>query len=87
MKTFEELWAELNKKALERDSSSGTVKLLDAGMHEIGKKIVEEASEVWMAGEYESKEALALEISQLLYYLQVAAIAKGIDLTDIYKEL
>ncbi|MEN9735303.1 MAG: phosphoribosyl-ATP pyrophosphatase [Actinomycetota bacterium] len=87
MKTFEELWAELNKKALERDSGSGTVKLLDAGMHEIGKKIVEEASEVWMAGEYESKEALALEISQLLYYLQVAAIAKGIDLTDIYKEL
>ena len=87
MKTFEELWAELNKKALERDSSSGTVKLLDAGMHEIGKKIVEEASEVWMAGEYESKEALALEISQLLYYLQVAAISKGIDLTDIYKEL
>jgi phosphoribosyl-ATP pyrophosphohydrolase len=87
VKTFEELWAELNKKALERDSSSGTVKLLDAGMHEIGKKIVEEASEVWMAGEYESKEALALEISQLIYYLQVAAIAKGIDLNDIYKEL
>lgn len=87
MKSFDELWEELNAKALTRDPNSGTVKLLDSGIHEIGKKIVEEAAEVWLAAEYQSKEAVALEISQLLYYLQVVAIAKGVDLRDIYKEL
>jgi phosphoribosyl-ATP pyrophosphohydrolase len=87
MKSFDELWEELNAKALTSDPNSGTVKLLDSGIHEIGKKIVEEAAEVWLAAEYQSKEAVALEISQLLYYLQVVAIAKGVDLKDIYKEL
>jgi phosphoribosyl-ATP pyrophosphohydrolase len=87
MKTFDELWSELTKKALSNDPNSGTVSLLEEGVHAIGKKIVEEAAEVWMAAEYESKEALALEISQLIYYLQVVAIAKGVSLEDIYKEL
>jgi phosphoribosyl-ATP pyrophosphohydrolase len=87
MKSFDELWQELSIKSTSGDSNSGTVKLLEQGIHAIGKKIVEEAAEVWMAAEYESKESTALEISQLLYYLQVVAIAKGIDLEDIYKEL
>ena len=87
MKSFEELWLELNKKALSNDPNSGTVALLEDGVHAIGKKIVEEAAEVWLAAEYESKEALALEISQLIYYVQVVAIAKGVSLEDIYKEL
>lgn len=87
MKSFEELWLELNKKAISNDPNSGTVALLEDGIHAIGKKIVEEAAEVWLAAEYESKEALALEISQLIYYLQVVAIAKGVSLEDIYKEL
>ena len=87
MKSFEELWLELNKKAISNDPNSGTVALLEDGVHAIGKKIVEEAAEVWLAAEYESKETLALEISQLIYYLQVVAIAKGVSLEDIYKEL
>jgi phosphoribosyl-ATP pyrophosphohydrolase len=87
MKSFDELWSELLAKAEAGEPNSGTVKLLEEGIHTIGKKIVEEAAEVWLAAEYESKEALALEISQLLYYLQVVAIAKGVDLKDIYKEL
>ena len=87
MKSFEELWLELNQKAISNDSNSKTLALLEDGVHAIGKKIVEEAAEVWLAAEYESKEALALEISQLIYYLQVVAIAKGVSLEDIYKEL
>jgi len=87
MKSFEELWNELNAKVARGDASSSTIKILDEGVHAIGKKIVEEAAEVWMAAEYEGNDALALEISQLIYYLQVIAIAKGIDLSDIYKEL
>lgn len=87
MKSFENLWNELNQKASSNSPNSQTVKLLNEGIHAIGKKVVEEAAEVWMAAEYESKEALSLEISQLLYYLQVIAISKGLSLDDIYKEL
>lgn len=60
---------------------------MDAGVHAIGKKIVEEAAEVWMAAEYETDEQLAEEISQLLYHVQVMMIAKGLSLEDIYEYL
>jgi phosphoribosyl-ATP pyrophosphohydrolase len=63
------------------------VRALDAGIHAIGKKIVEEASEVWMAAEHEENEALALEISQLIYHLQVLMLARGLSLDDIYRKL
>ena len=60
---------------------------LDAGIHAIGKKIVEEAAEVWMAGEYQSDDETAEEISQLLYHLQVLMLAKGLTLQDVYRHL
>ena len=87
MKTFDELFAELATRAAERPEGSGTVAQLDAGVHAIGKKIVEEAAEVWMAAEYESKDAAAEEISQLLYHLQVMMLAKDISLEDVYRHL
>ena len=86
-KSFEQLFPELNRRAVERPEGSGTVKALDAGVHAIGKKIVEEAAEVWMAAEYESKAAAAEEISQLLYHLQVLMIALDLDLDDVYAHL
>jgi phosphoribosyl-ATP pyrophosphohydrolase len=87
VKTFEQLYAELADKAATRPEGSGTVAQLDAGVHAIGKKIVEEAAEVWMAAEYESDEAAAEEISQLLYHLQVMMVARGIGLDDVYRYL
>jgi phosphoribosyl-ATP pyrophosphohydrolase len=87
VKTFDSLYAELAAKAAERPEGSGTVAQLDAGVHAIGKKIVEEAAEVWMAAEYESDEAAAEEISQLLYHLQVLMVAKGLSLEDVYRHL
>jgi len=87
MKSFDSLWAELNQKAMERPEGSSTVAALDSGIHQMGKKIIEEAGEVWLAAEHESDEALALEISQLLYRLQVLMIARGISLEDVYKVL
>jgi phosphoribosyl-ATP pyrophosphohydrolase len=87
VKTFDELFAELSVKAETRPEGSGTVAELDGGVHTIGKKIVEEAAEVWMASEYESEEAAAEEISQLLYHLQVMMIAKGLSLQDVYRHL
>lgn len=74
-------------KAQTRPMGSGTVAELDSGIHSIGKKIVEEAAEVWMAAEYQSEAELAEEISQLIYHLQVIATAKGLALNDIYKYL
>jgi phosphoribosyl-ATP pyrophosphohydrolase len=87
VKTFDDLFAELTDRARTRPEGSGTVAALDAGVHSIGKKVVEEAAEVWMAAEYESDERTAEEISQLLYHLQVMMIARGIGLDDVYKHL
>jgi phosphoribosyl-ATP pyrophosphohydrolase len=87
VKTFEELWVELNDKAQNRPEGSGTVAALDAGVHAIGKKLVEEAAESWMAAEHEGKDAAAEEISQLLYHAQVLMIASGITLDDVYSYL
>ena len=87
MKSFESLWTELSQIALTRPEGSGTVAALDAGVHTIGKKIIEEAGEVWLAAEHESNEALAEEISQLLYHLQTLMISRGLSLDDIYKYL
>lgn len=87
MKTFDGLFAELTRTAAERPEGSGTVAELDAGVHAIGKKIVEEAAEVWMAAEYESDERTAEEISQLLYHVQVLMLAKNISLEDVGRHL
>lgn len=87
MKNFEELFAELSAKADANDPNSGTVAQLNAGVHAIGKKIIEEAGEVWIAAEYQSDEQLAEEISQLLYHAQVMMLARGLTLDDIYRYL
>ena len=87
MKTFDELFEQLSETKETRPEGSGTIARLDAGVHSIGKKVVEEAAEVWMAAEYESPAALAEEVSQLLYHLQVMLIAKGLTLEDVYRHL
>jgi phosphoribosyl-ATP pyrophosphohydrolase len=87
MKTFEELWSELNAKAQTRPDGSGTVRALDDGVHAIGKKLVEEAAESWMAAEHEGTARAAEEISQLLYHAQVLLIASGVTLDDVYAHL
>jgi phosphoribosyl-ATP pyrophosphohydrolase len=87
MKRFEELFEELQRKAAGGDPSSGTVKALAKGKHAIGKKVVEEAAEVWMAAEYEGKDKAAEEISQLLYHLQVMMLACDLKMEDVYKYL
>ena len=87
MKTFEELWGELSAKAVERPEGSGTVQQLDAGVHAIGKKLVEEAAESWMAAEHESPQRAAEEISQLLYHAQVLMLACDLTLDDVYTHL
>ena len=86
-KTFDGLFAELSAKLAAHDSNSSTVARVEAGVHEIGKKVVEEAAEVWMAAEFQSKDQAATEISQLLYHIQVLMLALDLDLEDIYERL
>ncbi|MGL4742974.1 MAG: phosphoribosyl-ATP diphosphatase [Dermatophilaceae bacterium] len=87
MKTFDDLFAELADRARTRPTGSGTVAALDAGVHHIGKKVVEEAAEVWMAAEHEGRERTAEEISQLLYHLQVLMLATDLTPGDVYQHL
>jgi phosphoribosyl-ATP pyrophosphohydrolase len=87
VKTFAALFEQLSATAASRPAGSRTVAELDAGVHEIGKKIVEEAAEVWMAAEFQSDDETAAEISQLLYHLQVLMLAKGLSLDDVQRHL
>jgi phosphoribosyl-ATP pyrophosphohydrolase len=87
VKSFEDLFAELTEKARTRPAGSGTVAALDAGVHAIGKKVLEEAAEAWMAAEHESPQRAAEEISQLLYHVQVLMLARGLGLEDVYAHL
>jgi phosphoribosyl-ATP pyrophosphohydrolase len=87
VKTFDALFAELSEKARTRPAGSGTVAALDGGVHGLGKKILEEAGEVWLAAEHEGDDALAEEISQLLYWTQVLMISRGLSLDDVYQKL
>ena len=87
MKTFDELFTELTEKAQTRPEGSGTVAALDKGVHTLGKKIIEEAGEVWLAAEHESDESLSEEISQLVYWLQVRMIKRGLTPADVYRYL
>lgn len=87
VKTFDELFAQLSSRAAERPEGSGTVAALDAGVHAQGKKVLEEAGEVWLAAEHESDDALAEEISQLLYRVQVLMVGRGLATEDVYRYL
>lgn len=87
MKSFDELWIELAAKVESKEEGSGTVAAVEAGVHSIGKKILEEAGEVWLAAEHQSDAELAEEISQLIYHLQTLMLARGLTPTDIYKYL
>jgi phosphoribosyl-ATP pyrophosphohydrolase len=86
-KSFDALFAELRARVDAADPDSGTVSALSDGVHAVGKKVLEEAGEAWMAAEHESAERAAQEISQLLYWTQVLILARGLDLDDVYAHL
>jgi phosphoribosyl-ATP pyrophosphohydrolase len=87
VKTFEELYEELREKVATGDPGSATVAAVRKGVHSVGKKVVEEAAESWMAAEHEGRDRAAEEISQLLYQAQVLMLAAGVELKDVYKHL
>jgi phosphoribosyl-ATP pyrophosphohydrolase len=87
VKTFDQLYQELVERDRQRPAGSGTARLLEGGLHAIGKKLIEEAAEAWMAAEHESEDQVALEVSQLLYYAQLLLVARGVPLAKVYQVL
>jgi phosphoribosyl-ATP pyrophosphohydrolase len=87
MKTFDSLFVELAERQRNRPAGSSTVEALDAGVHAQGKKVLEEAGEVWLAAEHETPDRTAQEISQLLYRVQVIMLGQGITPNDVYRHL
>lgn len=87
-KSFEELFAVLKQRKRERPVDSKTVEELDKGIPFIAFRIFQEADEVWKACKNnETREQLALEISQVIYHLQVMMVAHDLELEDIYRVL
>jgi len=87
VKSFDALYAELAQKVSMEDATSGTFRIVSAGVHACGKKVVEEAAEVWMAAEHEGHDRAADEIAQLLYSVQCLMLASDVSLDDVYRRL
>lgn len=85
--TFEEIVALAASRKQEMPTGSSTAALFEKGAHGIGKKLVEEAAESWMAARFESQQALAGELSQVLYYVACMMAEKGLSLDEVYREL
>jgi len=85
--TFEEMCELAKSRKQEMPSGKSTTELFTKGAHGIGKKLVEEAAESWMAARFESREALAGELSQVLYYVACMMAEKGLSLEEVYKQL
>jgi len=85
--TFEEIFALVKERKEQMPEGKSTTELFKKGSHGIGKKLVEEAAESWMAARYESKDDLALELSQTLYYIACMMAEKELSLEDVYAKL
>ena len=84
---FEEMFELARQRKAEMPEGKSTTELFTKGVHAIGKKLVEEAAESWMAARFESKEDLALELSQVLYYVAVMMAEKDLSLDEVYAKL
>lgn len=85
--SFESLFELLLSRASLRPAGSSTVAALEEGTHAIGKKLLEEAGESWIAAEHGTDAELAAELSQVIYWTQVLMIDRGLKPQDVYKYL
>jgi len=85
--TFEEMVELARSRKAAMPEGSATAALFAGGSHAIGKKLVEEAAESWMAARFEGQDALAGELSQVLYYVACMMAEKELELEDVYGHL
>ena len=85
--TFEEMCDLAVARKREMPAGKSTTALFEKGSHGIGKKLVEEAAEAWMAARFEGNDALAMELSQVLYYVACMMAEMGVTREEVYKHL
>ena len=85
--TFESMFELAVARKREMPGGSSTAALFAGGSHAIGKKLVEEAAESWMAARFEGNDALAGELAQVLYYVACLMAENGLTLEDVYRTL
>jgi len=85
--TFEEICELARNRKRDMPEGRSTTALFEKGTHAIGKKLVEEAAESWMAARYEGREAVAVELSQVLYYVACMMAETGVSSEEVYRHL
>ena len=85
--TLEEMFALAVERRDAPEPEGATGALLAAGVDAIGKKLLEEAAESWIAARHETSEQVALELSQVLYYVALLATRAGVGLDELYEQL
>ena len=84
---LDQLQATIHDRNISRPAGSYTAQLLDQGRSQILRKLGEEAIEVIVAADYESNEALIGEVADLWYHAMVLLEERGLDSTDVFREL
>jgi phosphoribosyl-ATP pyrophosphohydrolase/phosphoribosyl-AMP cyclohydrolase len=86
------LWQVLDERRAADPRESYTARLLAEGVERIGRKVVEEAGEVVIAGvsghpEQGGLRALAGEAADLVYHLLLLLLARGVEPGEVAAEL
>ncbi len=82
------LWETILSRADERPEGSYTASLLDSGVERVGRKVVEEATEVLLAAkDHHSGDAgtrrVAEEAADVIYHLLVLLAERQVDITEV----
>jgi phosphoribosyl-ATP pyrophosphohydrolase/phosphoribosyl-AMP cyclohydrolase len=84
---LERLYQTIQDRKRQPSSESYTSKLLEGGVDQILKKVVEEAGEVALAGKGGKKEEIVYETADLLFHTLVALGHHNVTLEEVYQEL
>ncbi len=77
----------IEQRLREKPAGSYTVELAAGGAPKIGRKVMEEATEVLLAALQEGRQRLIEESADLLYHLLVLLNTQGISLRQVEEEL
>jgi phosphoribosyl-AMP cyclohydrolase / phosphoribosyl-ATP pyrophosphohydrolase len=84
---LDQLQATIHDRNVARPAGSYTAQLLDQGRAQILRKVGEEATEVIVAADHESDDALVAEVADLWYHAMVLLEERGLNATSVLREL
>ncbi|ABL88381.1 phosphoribosyl-ATP pyrophosphatase [Pyrobaculum islandicum DSM 4184] len=77
----------IRRRIEEKNPESYTYRLYSSGIHNVARKVGEEAVEVAVAALAEGKSRIVEEAADLLYHLLVLLNSTGLSLGDVCAEL